>query len=105
MTADQVEVWLTARRPERPGPLSAQMSRLLRSSDEAALEAAPTMAEALAVLGATVLAAVGGREPDGPALAMDLLAADAFVTYAFEAAAEEGASVEPLVQRLLREAA
>jgi len=59
------------------------------------------MTEAMRVLGLTTLATVGTGDDDQTALT--LLAADAFVTYAFEAAAEERLPVAPLVSRLLAE--
>ena len=104
MTHERVQSWLGARRPARPAALEAQMSRSVQQCPAPVLEAAPTMAEAMGLLGLRSLASVAGREPDGPQLAMDLLAADAFVTYAFEAAAEEAVGVQPLVTRLLHEA-
>lgn len=104
MTRDQVEAWLLARRPERPPSLAAQMSRCLQVCRSSDLEAAGTMAAALGVLGLAALASVAERKPQAPELAMDLLAADAFVTYAFEAAAVENVGVAALAARLLREA-
>jgi hypothetical protein len=54
------------------------------------------------VMSALALYALGTRlSADNSA--MDLLAADAFVTYAFEAAAEEGGDVPALAQRILAE--
>jgi hypothetical protein len=44
----------------------------------------------LAELGRELLARVASRPSGGRELALDLLAADAFVTYAFEAQAEDG---------------
>ena len=104
MTHEHVRSWLGARRPERPAALEAQMARSLEACPGHVLAAAPTMTEAMGLLGLRSLASVAGREPDGPQLAMELLAADAFVTYAFEAAAEEAVGVQPLVTRLLHEA-
>jgi len=43
----------------------------------------------------------GAAAPDASAAAMELLAADAFVTYAFEAASEEGSDVTGLAHQLL----
>ena len=69
---------------------------------EAAL-AGTGMAETMGTLGIVTLAGLRDRQAQGEGVALDLLAADAFVTYAFEAAAEEGTDVTALVQRLLRE--
>jgi hypothetical protein len=104
MTGAQVETWLAARRPERPLSLAEHMTHSLDLCDPSALAAAPTMAEAMGLLGIEALKRVVQRQSGSQHVALDLLAADAFVTYAFEAAAEEGVSVEPLVSRLLKEA-
>ena len=103
MKRDQVELWLIARRPERPFPLAVHMSECVQQS-VAEVEAAPTMAEAMGALGIATLRRVVARKSSGERHAMELLAADAFVTYAFEAAAEEGSSVPPLVAELLQQA-
>jgi hypothetical protein len=42
-----------------------------------------------------------GSRPESSAAALDLLAADAFLTYAFEAASEEGGDVAGLASQLL----
>lgn len=106
MKAGAVETWLAARTPRRPKALAAQMSAALAACPPARLDAAPTMAGALGMLGLRVLAGVAAEGHGDPNLqAMELLSADAFVTYAFEAAAEEGVSVAPFVAWLVREAA
>lgn len=112
MKQDQVLAWLVHRRPERPFELAARMDRAVCEIDAAVLGREAGMAGALASLGLAMLRQVTRRSNDVPAddgeragMALDLLAADAFVTYAFEAASEEGAEVSPLVNRLLREAA
>jgi hypothetical protein len=97
--------WLAARSPARPDALDAHMMTWVATCPPGALDAAPTMAEAMGVLGVATLAAVTSGGAEGPELALELLAADAFVTYVFEAAAEEGVSVGPLVTHLLSEAA
>ena len=72
--------------------------------DEEALTAVPTIAETVVLIATDLLARVAcSSDPRSRSLALDLLAADAFVTYAFEAAAEEGVEVAPLVSRLLAE--
>lgn len=105
MTAAAVEHWLRARQPGRPEALAGQMSRSLATCPAASLEAAPTVSSALGVLGLYVLAGVAEGPGESPQVALELLAADAFVTYAFEAAAEEGVSVAPFAGWLIREAA
>src|SRR5207248_8585198 len=55
----------------------------------------------LAVLGRRVLGRVAGRPEGGRELALELLAADAFITYAFEAQAEADATgLAGLAQRI-----
>lgn len=102
MTRDAVAAWLAARRPAPPAALAARLTHALAAYSEERLRAAGTMAEAMADLGLATLAGLKGGE--SAELALDLLAADGFVTYAFEAAAEEGVNVESLATRLLTEA-
>ncbi len=104
MTRAEVLAWLAARRPERPDALTARMTEVIVAEPEPALAATSTMAEALTMLGLAALRRVTAR-PEAERHALDLLAADAFVTYVFESAAATGADVAPLVARLLREAA
>lgn len=105
MTAEVVERWLAARVPQRPWSLEVQMSRSVSRCPAAPLEPLGTMAAALGFLGIDALRTVAASGSDSPDLALELLAADAFVTYAFEAAAEAGVPVAPLVAQLLAEAA
>lgn len=105
MKREQVESWLGGRAPDRPAPLARQMSRLVEGYPEATLLKIPTMSGALGALGLHTLSGVTASRPDDARLALDLLAADAFVTYAFEAAAEEAVAVAPFVSWLVREAA
>jgi hypothetical protein len=112
MTQAEVLAWLVGRRPVRPAALAARMDRAVCEGDTGALGAMPSMAEALALLGVEMLRRVNQRtshdvlEPEAKdAAAIDLLAADAFVTYAFEAAAEGRTDVGALVARLLEQAA
>ena len=85
MTHAEVVAWLEARRPAPPPALRA---RLALAVDEADL----SLPDHLARLGDRVLSRVVRRPEGGRELALDLLAADAFVTYAFEAQAEADAS-------------
>jgi hypothetical protein len=81
MTRADVVAWLEARRPPPPPELRA---RLEAAVDDAEL----ALPDHLARLGEHLLARVVQRPEGGRELALDLLAADAFVTYAFEAQAE-----------------
>ena len=104
MKREDVTAWLATRKPGRPVELASRMDEVVAAADEGAIIAVPTMAETLALIAADLLARVAGStDPRSRGLALDLLAADAFVTYAFEAAAEEEVEVAPLVSRLLAE--
>lgn len=83
MTRDEVLAWLEARRPVPPATLR---ERLRSAVHETPLPLPAHLAE----LGHELLAGVASRPNGGRELALDLLAADAFATYAFEAQAEEG---------------
>jgi len=81
VTRDDVLAWLGTRRPAPPAALRAQIERAVTDT------ATPLPAQ-LADLGRTLLGNVASRPEGGRELALDLLAADAFITYAFEAQAE-----------------
>jgi len=77
----QVLAWLETRRPAPPA--------VLREHLVAAVTDAPDgLPEHLARIGGELLGRVAREPAGGRELALDLLAADAFVTYAFEAQAE-----------------
>ncbi len=59
------------------------------------------MTQAMSGLGLCALEGSVARGESGDEVALDLLAADAFVTYAFEAAAEEGADVRQAAAELI----
>ena len=82
MTRDEIMAWLDARRPTPP---LALRERLRAAVHETGLG----LPAHLARLGDELLAGVAARPAGGRELALDLLAADAFATYAFEAQAEE----------------
>lgn len=82
MTRDEVLTWLGTRRPAPPAALRAQIER-------AVTDARLPLPAHLADVGRTLLDRVASRPQGGRELALDLLAADAFITYAFEAQAEE----------------
>lgn len=86
MTRDEVLAWLDARRPAPPGALR---DRLEGAVDQLLPAPGSPLPAYLARLGQELLAKVASRPDGGRELALDLLAADAFVTYAFEAQAEE----------------
>lgn len=83
--------WIAAARPEAPERLVARVREVLDAHPEwAKAPVAETLVEAAEALLGTVL-----QDGDGPARdrALDLLAADACVTWAFEAAADDPASL------------
>ena len=81
MTRDALVTWLAARRPAAPPTLVEPMTRWLTDSPA-------NLPEHLALAGHALLDRVLARPDGGRELALDLLAADALVTYAFEAQAE-----------------
>jgi hypothetical protein len=81
MTRIEVLAWLDQRRPAPPATLRAQIER-------AVTDATLPLPAHLAELGHALLGRVASRPDGGRELALDLLAADAFITYAFEAQAE-----------------
>lgn len=97
MTRGELLAWLEARRPVPPEALRARLRAAVTEAD------AP-LPDHLARLGRDLLAAVAARAGDGGGdrdLALDLLAADAFITYAFEAQTEaEVAGVAGLARRV-----
>ena len=86
MTREEVRAWLYARKPAPPDALRVRLHRAL---DEVPPAPASRLPVYLAQLGHQLLADVTARPGGGRELALDLLAADAFATYAFEAQAEE----------------
>ncbi len=96
MTRAEVVDWLARRRPAPPGALGAHLARSVRD------RAAP-LPDHLAAEGAELLRRVVAASPAGRERALDLLAADAFVTYAFEAQAEvDVLGLEALAERVSR---
>jgi hypothetical protein len=84
MTRRELLAWLEARRPAPPEALFTHLAAALADADL-------RLPDHLAQLGQQALARVARRPQGGRELALDLLAADAFVTYAFEAQAEADA--------------
>ena len=87
MTREDVHAWLDAR---RPAPPAALRDRLNRHVDDRLPAPGSGLPAYLAQLGRTLLERVAAKPDGGRELALDLLAADAFATYAFEAQAEAG---------------
>jgi hypothetical protein len=82
MTRDQVLAWLDTRRPVPPATLRDRLRGAVHDEPGG-------LAVHLERLGQELLGRVTSRPAGGRELALDLLAADAFATYAFEAQAEE----------------
>ena len=78
MKRDDMLAWLDTRRPAPPAALRERLHGAVRDTDEA-------LAAHLTRLGDELLRSVMARPAGGRELALDLLAADAFATYAFEA--------------------
>ncbi len=83
MTREQVLAWLDTRRPVPPATLRDRLRGAVH-------DAPGGLAVHLARLGQELLDRVTSQPAGGRELALDLLAADAFATYAFEAQAEAG---------------
>ncbi|MGH7538123.1 MAG: hypothetical protein ACREMF_05780 [Gemmatimonadales bacterium] len=81
MTRAEVLAWLESRRPAPPPTLRTHL-------DQQVSDLAAELPEHLVARGCALLDDVLARPEGGRALALDLLAADALVTYAFEAQAE-----------------
>lgn len=114
--------WLTSRTPQAPEHLAKRLDEAVRNRPVSASENPSTSFTAIAVAILDELAsgdsvAVPGRavshsqestKPEHPAraTALDLLAADALITYAVEAAAEDceafAAKVDAMIDRLSR---
>lgn len=94
--SNAARTWLEERRPAQPSSLAAALDRFTAEAGVAGGGVADRLADA----GLLALRAALER-PDDRAGAFDLLAADALITYAFEAAAEEGTdAVNRLAGRL-----
>lgn len=99
MTRAQLTHWLDERRPAPPPALRAHLDAALASAD-AVDEGVP---DQLATLGRRLLERVANAPGQPRAQALDLLAADALVTYAFEAQSEADVSaLAALAERVAR---
>ena len=94
-----MRAWLAARTPPAPALLAERLDGFVRTAPAERLEGTET--DVLGALGLLALQASLARGETGDEVALDLLAADAFVTYAFEAAAEQDADVGRLAAELL----
>ncbi len=98
MSRREVLAWLEARRPVPPDALRACLEAAVTDADLPPLVALP---DQLALLGRRVLGQVARRPAGGRELALELLAADGFITYAFEAQAEvDAAGLAVLAERI-----
>lgn len=88
MTVDQ---WLARRTPEAPDALAARIRAIL---GDRLFADASTAREACMAAAEEQLARILAGQNTGRASAVDLLAADALITYALEHAAESAESVE-----------
>ena len=82
MTRAEVLAWLETRKPAAPKALRERLERAVHELLPAPGSQLPVY---LARLGRELLDGVAARPAGGRELALDLLAADAFATYAFEA--------------------
>ena len=97
MSAEDLSTWLSARKPAPPLALATRLADTV--GDEAGAPPA-----ALAAKGALLLDRVVAATTQDRRQALDLLAADALVTYAFEAQAEADVrGLTTLAERISRE--
>jgi hypothetical protein len=98
MTRREVLAWLEARRPLPPDELRACLEAAVIDGE---LSPGVPLPDQLALVGRRVLGRVVGRPEGGRELALELLAADALITYAFEAQAElDAAGLATLAERI-----
>jgi len=98
MTRREVLAWLEARRPVPPDALRVCLEAVVTDGE---LSPRMPLPDQLALLGWRVLGRVASRPDEGRELALELLAADAFITYAFEAQAElDAAGLATLAGRI-----
>jgi hypothetical protein len=100
MTRASIQTWLLARDPSPPATLATRLAQCVDAAPES-LFAGESVAAVTGALGTWLLESVVERQRTAYDTALDLLAADAFVTYAFEAASEEGTDVTGLANRFL----
>ncbi len=94
-----LQIWLNAREPDAPEALRRRIAEVIAAHPE---WEAMRRAEALVAAGEALLLHVLAAAPKDRAAALDLLAADACVTYAFEAAADESSSFTERANRAMQ---
>ncbi len=85
-----VREWLEARRPEPPAALTARLNEVLGDGADRDLADCP---EVLMAAGERLVSSLLAGDVESRGSALDLLVADALVTYAFEAASADAASI------------
>ncbi len=86
-----LDKWLSTRQPSPPDKLLARMRAEI---EKLGLAESDVKAKSLADAGASILRSLDGSGCTERAAALDLLAADALFTYAFEAAADSKPEIE-----------
>jgi len=94
-----VQAWLRARTPAPPPALFERVERALAADGETSSVVTP---EGCISAATTILAPLLARENAGRECALDLLAADALVTYAFEVASEEPETLDQRASAAMR---
>src|SRR2546427_11218001 len=98
MTRREMLAWLEARRPVPPDAVRVCLEAAVTDGE---LSPRVPLPDQLALLGWRVLGRVTGRPDGGREVALELLAADALITYAFEAQAGlDAAGLAALGQRI-----
>ena len=97
MSAEDLSSWLSGRKPAAPEALAARIA-------DAVGKEAGAPPRTLAMLGGRLLDRVAAATTQDRRQALDLLAADALVTYAFEAQAEADVrGLTTLAERISKE--
>ena len=96
--------WLDGRTPKAPVALAERVREVLGPALDRDVEGGSAHAHAALLDAArSLLSAMPGCEAPGRRAALDLLAADALVTYAFEIAAEAPEEIDSLAESAMRE--
>jgi hypothetical protein len=90
--------WLATRAPEPPPALAARINVAVRDREEPLVDTALTLVDAADVM----LRALLERSSEGRDSALDLLAIDALVTYAFEAASSDPSTLTARAEDAMR---
>ncbi|MDX2184375.1 MAG: hypothetical protein SFW08_10385 [Gemmatimonadaceae bacterium] len=97
--AEQTMAWLDARAEPMPPALRARLAEMIGGL--VPVTPARAVHETLLVAGEALLARLLNHNRTTREGALDLLAADALITYAFEAAAEEGVAIGDRARRAI----